>query len=238
MTEITVHASRGAMNGYLATPTTPGPWPGVVVLHDALGYTQDVKDQADWLAGAGFLAISPNLYYWGKRFQCMRGIFRDLSARKGPAFDDVEAARTYLTAQPNCTGKIGVIGYCMGGGFSLLLAPERGFAASSVNYGQIPKDAAAFLNGSCPIVGSFGAKDRSLKDAAAKLDKALATNNVARDVKEYPKAGHSFLNSHASEDRNLLFVVLGSLIGNARDDAAAQDARTRIVDFFNAHLRN
>lgn len=238
MTETSIPTTRGNMKTYVATPDGEGPWPGVVVLHDALGYTEDVRNQADWLAGAGFLAVAPDLYYWGKRMSCMRGIFRDLRARRGPAFDDVEVARVYLVAQPNCTGKIGVIGYCMGGGFSLLLAPGRGFDASSVNYGQIPKDVDSFLDGSCPIVGSFGAKDRTLKGAAAKLDAALTKNNVSHDVKEYPNVGHSFLNRHASRDRNAMFVVMGKLIGNERDEPSAQDARTRIVDFFDAHLKN
>ncbi len=234
---MTIAASRGDMRAHVAAPTTPGPWPGVVVLHDALGYTADVKRQADWLAEAGFLAVAPELYYWGKRFQCMRKIFTDLRNRSGESFDDVEAARTYLANREDCTGKIGVIGYCMGGGFSLLLAPDRGFSASSVNYGTIPKDVESFLSGSCPMVGSFGAKDRTLKGAAAKLSSALQKNDVPHDVAEYPKVGHSFLNDHDPSDRNLLFVVMGTLIGNDHDETSAADARQRILAFFGEHLR-
>src|SRR6185503_1919830 len=101
-------------------------------------------------ASHGYLAIAPNLYYWGKRFQCMRQIFGDIQGRRGPTFDDIQAARHYVSEQPDCTERIGVIGYCMGGGFSLVLAPEHGFEASSVNYGTVPKDADAILLGACP----------------------------------------------------------------------------------------
>ncbi len=95
-----------------------------------------------------------------------------MNARAGKSFDDLEATRTWLLNQTDCTHKIGVIGFCMGGAFALLLAaPNRGFSASAPNYGQIPKDADEFFAGACPIVGSFGGKNALLKVLPPNLSK-------------------------------------------------------------------
>lgn len=227
-------APERELGGYVTTPRGAGPWPGVVVVMDALGLSDDIRLAADRLATAGYLAFAPDLYS-GRGIRCVVATLIASRSGHGEGYEDIEAARRWLSAREDCTGTIGIIGFCMGGGFALLSAPRYAFSAASVNYGEVPADADTRLAGACPIVASFGARDRGLRGRAQRLENALQTLGIDHDVKEYPDAGHSFMN-RINTGPGLSQLV--KFIGLNYRHASAEDSWRRILDFFDAHLRS
>ncbi len=218
----------------VATADRPGPWPGVVVIHDILGMSDDMREQADWLAAAGYVAVIPDLFRGKAVIRCVKGVLAQLKAQRGPVFEQIESIRTALADDGLCTGSVGVIGYCMGGAFALLTANNPGWSAASVNYGVVPDNVEDVLAGACPIVASFGGKDKGLAGAAAKVEAAATAAGVEADVKEYPDAGHGFINRFAVASP--IGPIL-KVMGVGYNHPAAADAKHRILAFFDTHLR-
>lgn len=219
----------GSLDAHIAVPDGAGPWPGVVVLHEAFGLNADTRAQADRLAAAGYLAVAPNLFSAGG-VRCLRSTFSAMLAGRGPAFGDIEATRAWLAARPDCTGRVGVIGFCMGGGFALAAA-SRGFDAAAPYYGRLPRDAREILAGACPIVAGYGGSDLSLRGAAATLEGLLTELGVVHDVTEYPGAGHSFLSTVEGPLASVMKVV-----GIGPHQPSADDAWRRILAWFGTYL--
>jgi carboxymethylenebutenolidase len=231
--ETSFPAPAGPLPAYQVRPTGDGPWPGVVIVHDAMGMTADAKRITKRFAESGYLAITPALYHRGNRLLCVVRTLQAFRNGQGTAVDDLIAARDHLAADPQCTGKIGIIGFCMGGGFCLVLGPSGAFDASAPNYGEWPKDTSKIVN-SCPTVASYGAKDRMLKGAAAKLEDILTAGGVVHDVKEYPEVGHSFMNQFPTPGP---LKVIERVAGLAYSEPEAEDAWQRILTFFAEHLK-
>jgi carboxymethylenebutenolidase len=234
MSSTEISTPNGSIPAYLAVPlpdvSGPGPWPGVVVIHDAFGLKDDIRAYTDRFATAGYLAIAPDLYSRGNVIRCIQSAMLDMRRARGRAFDDIDAARVTLADRADCTGKIGVAGFCMGGGFALIGA-SRGFDASAPYYGQLPSDVSV-LDDACPVVASFGGRDPMLRGAAAKLETALTERTIPHDVKEYPNATHGFANRKSLGPVHVLTKVMGIRY----DHESAEDAWQRVLTFFAEHL--
>lgn len=228
-------AGTGSPNlrGYLAEPEGTGPFPAVLMIHEAFGLNDVSRRQADRLAAVGYLTLAVDLFSDGGTRRCLVSTMRSLSSGTGKAFTDLAAAQAWLEQSGRTTGKIGVIGFCMGGGFALLVAKD-GFDAAAVNYGRLPKNPDDALQGACPVVGNFGKADRTLTGAAAKLAATLDTLGIENDIKEFDGAGHGFMNDAEVGPRPLrpLFRVMGI----KPDPDAAAEAWQRIEDHFAKHL--
>jgi carboxymethylenebutenolidase len=229
VTTIKIDTPDGPIDALLSIPDGEGPWPGVVVVHDAFGYGPDNESTSARIAAAGFVAITPNMYSRGGRVRCITRVFRELLSQRGRALDDILAARDHVQAMPECTGAVGIAGFCMGGQFSLVLAP-KGFGASAPFYGTpLPRNLDETLRGACPIVASFGRRDPLGKGAPDRLRTAVDDKGITADIKVYPDAGHSFANKLPGQP-------LLRITGFGYNDAATEDAYRRVFAFFEEHL--
>lgn len=221
------------LTGALAVPEGEGPWPAVVMVHEVFGIDDNMRAQMTRLASAGYVVLMPDLYSRGGARKCLTATFKALSTGTGQAFEDIEQAKQLVTSRPDTTDKVGVIGFCMGGGFALLLAND-GYDAANANYGMLPSNMDEALAGACPILGNYGGKDKQLKDAKVRLDSSLTKLGVEHDIKVYPEAGHAFMNP--KQGGGPVFGTLLRISGAKPNPEAAVDAWQRIEGFFAKHL--
>ncbi|WP_068187789.1 dienelactone hydrolase family protein [Mycobacterium sp. UM_CSW] len=230
MATIQIDTPDGSIDALLNLPPGDGPWPGVVVIHDAFGYGRDKQATNERIAQAGYLALTPNLYSRGGRVRCITRVMRDLQTKRGRAVDDILAARDHLKAMPECSGPVGIAGFCMGGQFAIVMSP-KGFGASAPFYGTpLRRDLDKTLDGACPIVASFGSRDPLGRGAADKFREVTAAKQITTDIKDYPGVGHSFANTLPAQP-------LLRIAGFGYDQAATDDAWSRVFAFFGEHLK-
>jgi carboxymethylenebutenolidase len=222
---VTFKAGGEDVQGFLAVPESKGPHPALVVIHEWWGLNDWVKEQAQKFAENGYVALAVDLYR-GKvasdpelAHELSRGLPADRAVR------DMKAAFDYLAARPDVDkSKIGSVGWCMGGGYSLALAlNEPRLAACIINYGHLVSEPSEIAKIHAPILGNFGGQDRGITpDDVHAFEKALKDAGKSIDVKIYSDAGHAFENPN-------------NKMGYRAADA--EDAWTRMVDFFNKTLK-
>jgi carboxymethylenebutenolidase len=185
------------VNGYLVLPDGAGKHPAIIVIHEWWGLNDWVKQQAQNFAGQGYVALAVDLYR-GKTGSTpdeahilMRGLPDDRGLR------DLEAAFAYLASRPDVNpSKIGSIGWCMGGGWSIKLAENQPkLAAFVVNYGSLPTDPAIIAKIRAPMLGNFGADDKGIPPESVRaFEGAMKSAGKTEDIKIYDGAGHAFQN--------------------------------------------
>lgn len=207
----------------------------VVVIHELLGLTDDVRRIAARFADAGYPTVAPDfLAGLGPKPFCIARFARGIGAvRVGRPYRQLAAAEAWLAARADVGGgRIGVAGFCIGGGFAILHAVGADIAVVAPFYAAVPKEDGA-LAGICPVVASYGGRDRVFSEAAPRLEHALDRLGIEHDVKTYPEAGHAFMSEHQG-----LIRRLGPFLPthNGYDEDAAEDAWRRTLDFFAHHL--
>jgi carboxymethylenebutenolidase len=220
------------MRAALVLPEGPGPHPGVLVLHEAFGLNDDMRRICRRFAEEGYAALAPDLYSAGNRMRCLSALLTGPDQPQSLAL--IELARRHLAAQPDVDERrLAVIGFCMGGGFALVVGAKGGLKAASVNYGAVPKKRDE-LAGLCPVVASYGGRDRLFLSHARRLEEHLESLGVPHDFKLYENAGHSFL----SYDNGPAWLMrLPNPMHAGYSEADAEDAWTRILAFFAEHVR-
>lgn len=228
---LTIDLAGATRDAWLARPEGEGPWPAVLVIHEVWGLNDDIRSIADHIAAHGYLALAPDLI--GGGFTCVARAMRDLVRGRGERVDQARAALHWLADHEEVADRrVGVTGFCLGGGYSLLLGTEEVTRAIAPNYGPVPRDP-DHLARLCPTVATYGGKDWELGSDPHRLEAALQQSGVDHDMKIYPEAGHSFLNQHKPRLIGGLLPLVG--VAYRKDDA--EDAWRRIFAFFDTHVR-
>lgn len=217
---------NGSIKGYLVRPAkASGKLPGVLVVHENRGLNPYIEDVARRLGTANFIAFAPDglTSVGGYPGDNEKGgqLFQQVDKPK--MTEDFLAAARWLKARPDCTGKIGVVGFCFGGGMANALAVRMGtaLAAAVPFYGGQPvaADAAKIK---APLLLHYASLDKRINDGWPGYEEALKASHVTYTAYMYEGANHGFHNDTTPR----------------YDEAAAKLAWQRTLDFFNKYLRS
>ncbi len=215
----------GTLSGYLAKPAGSAPWPGVIVIQEWWGLDAQTQSIADRFAQNGYLTFAPDLYH-GELAQLGDGDKAMSLVQKYAPGAPAELANLFdaLKSHPDCSGKVGSVGFCFGGRMSLALGISRPLDAICTFYGGgmqlIFEQLRAHLK--APVLGLFGDADQSIPvGTVEQFDKLLAEIGVEHEVIVYPNSGHAFFRDSDP---------------NVYKPEAARDAWERVTKFFGKHL--
>jgi carboxymethylenebutenolidase len=214
---------NGSIKGYLVRPASGSKFPGVLVVHENRGLNPYIEDVARRLATQNFMAFAPDglTSVGGYPGDDEKGgaLFGQVDRAK--MTEDFVAAAEWLKNRPDCTGKIGVVGFCFGGGIANTLATRLPDLGAAVAFYGAPPPAADIPKIKAPILAHHGELDTRLAGTWPDYDKALTAAGVPHEGYIYPKANHGFHNDTTPR----------------YDEAAAKLAWDRTLAWFNKYLR-
>lgn len=220
------YRSDGEVMAYLARPSTEGVYPGVIVIHENRGLTDHIKDVARRLAKAGYVALAPDLVsrMGGTASMAPDQIAGVLgSASPDDLVKDLNAGVDFLLAQDGVKpDKVGVVGFCFGGAYTLRLAAANPKVAAAVPYyGVTPEPASQLANTNAAILGQYGENDARVNNTIPALEETMRNAGKIFEKHIYAGAGHAFNND----------------TGARYNEAAAVLAWQRTLDWFAKYLR-
>jgi carboxymethylenebutenolidase len=188
-------AQLGSVPGHLVKPKGDGPWPGLVVIQEWWGLTDHIKSVADRFGSAGYLAFAPDLYHGELATLGDGEKATTLSQKYGPTgLADLQKVFDALKSHPDCSGKVGSVGFCFGGRMSLALGMSRPLDAVCTFYGGGMQQLFDQLDAlKSPVLGLFGDNDKSIPvGTIEEFDKLLGRIGIEHEVIVYPNSGHAF----------------------------------------------
>lgn len=223
--ELVQYAANGGQgSGYLAHPNRDGPFPAVVVIQEWWGLNDHIKDVADRFARAGYIALAPDLYGGKATTEPDEARKLAMGLDMEHAVQEMIGAVNYLCGRAD-VGKIGAIGFCMGGSLTLLLAARTPrLSAAAPFYGGRPLAVEDVSRIGCPVLAIFGGQDQGIPpERITELRSQFERAGVLHEIVVYEQAGHAFFNDTRPEAYNA---------------SAAHDAWQRTLAFFAQHLRD
>jgi carboxymethylenebutenolidase len=227
---VSYEGKAGPVFGYLARPMKAGQYPGLIVIHENRGLDDHVRDVARRFAKEGYVALAPD--FLSRQGGTMKanpkgaGLpnMRELAPWQGVA-EDAEAGIRYLRVLPDVRrDRMGVVGFCWGGGMAFVTATQaRDLRATVVYYGPSPTPLDLVKDIQGPVMAHYGEKDPNISKGIPDTEGAMKKYNKVYDYKIYPGAQHAF-NNDTNPERY--------------DAKAAKEAWDRTMEFFKKNLKS
>ena len=208
----TIDVAGLGMDAFVADPDGAGPYPGVVVIMHAPGLDDFVEEMARRLGGDGYVAIAPQLYHRQDLSSNETGMERMSQLRDVSVIADVDACVDYLQSRNDVSDAIGIVGFCMGGRITYMMATANPAFRAAVpfyggntdsSWGDGPTVFDRLGNTVCPVLGFFGGQDTNPSpEMMHRLDAELTRLGKEHDFRDYPEAGHGYMNFNNPERYN------------------------------------